>query len=114
MTYQDQAAGGEFPIYNDQIKTMDFNVRIVKTGDKYGRDLCLTNEGDTLVEFYDAEYDFTQWGQFVSRYYMSTLVEGRNRSEESGLNLDGGIEKWSLTGDQMKSAFVQMFEQLES
>lgn len=74
------------------------NVRMVFPGDKYGRDDVLTHNGDEpLVEFYDARYPFTEHGQFVSRYYLSTLKEGPAR----GLNLDGGIPAWSVTPENM-------------
>ena len=113
MTYQDQAAG-EFPI-SKQTKTMDFAVRVVRKGDNYGLNGCLTHdEENPLVEFYDAEYDFTKYGQFVSRYYVSTIVEDENRLIQNGLNLDGGIAKWSLTGDQMKDAINQIWTQLKA
>ena len=83
-----------------------FTIRMVKPGEEYGRDMCLSNEsGQCLVEFYDREYDFqteadgTILGQFVSRYYLSTLLSGYDGSR--GLNLDGGIKKWSLDKDAL-------------
>ena len=43
-----------------------FNVRIVRAGDRYGRDNCLTHDKDEpLVEFYDSRYPHTEYGQFV-------------------------------------------------
>lgn len=84
-----------------------FLVRIVNVGDKYGRDFCLTysegergeefRDADPLVEFYDARYPHTEYGQFVSRYYRSTLLEG----PVSGLNLHGGIPAWRVDADSM-------------
>lgn len=79
----------------------NFNVRVVKKGDKYGRDLCLTNTGETLVEFYDARYDFTPLGQFVSRYYLSTLMSP-DVYPNSGLSLDLGIPNWTVTAEGMR------------
>jgi len=81
-----------------------FRMRVVNNGDKYGRDMCLTHSEDNpLIEFYDRRYSHdvdpegTPLGQFVSRYYLSTLVgEDGFRSTRSifeageGLNLDGG------------------------
>ncbi len=76
-----------------------------------------------LVEFYDMdslvantetgdeEYDarMKERGQFVSRYYLNTL-NGTDRGSPAsgptfednwanGLNLDGGIERWSISGE---------------
>ena len=79
-----------------------FNVRIVNKGDRYGRADCLTHDDDRpMVEFYDRRYQHGDWpdrGQFVSRYYGSTLLEGENR----GLCLDGGnANEWSVSADGM-------------
>lgn len=80
------------------IKTGKFNVRIVRTGDRYGLRDCLTHdEKEPLVEFYDSRYPHTQHGQFISRYYVSTIVERKNQ----GLCLDGGVSEWALSATQM-------------
>lgn len=72
---------------------IQFNVRIVAPGDQYGRNDVLTNESsEEMVEFYDTRYQHTELGQFVSRYYASTLRERENR----GLCLDGGVPAWNL------------------
>lgn len=77
-----------------------FNVRIVSKGDKYGRDFCLTHEGDKpMVEFYDARYPHTEFGQFVSRYYVETILGDGN--EKCGLSLDGGIPEWTVSASDM-------------
>lgn len=102
----------ETPVPNrsDQstIKIGHFNVRIVRKGDAYGRDNCLTHDEDSpLVEFYDArQYDktFGQLGQFVSRYYCKTILEG---AFPWGLSLDGGIPQWSVSSAGM--SLVQEF-----
>ena len=83
-----------------------FNVRIVNNGDKYGREFCLTHDEDKpMVEFYDRRYPHTQYGQFVSRYYVGTLLgyEGFYGGEPTGgLCLDGGNAKeWSVSADGM-------------
>jgi hypothetical protein len=84
-------------------KVEKFNVRIVNTGDKYGRNDCLVNDKSAMVEFYDSRYtdgDFAERGQFVSRYYITTLLEGSQYP--NGLCLDGGIPAWSVSADGMK------------
>jgi hypothetical protein len=81
-----------------------FVVRMVRHGDRYGLDMCLTHTPEPeydfdspLVEFYDARYDFdkdtdgTPIGQFVSRYYLSTL-QANNR----GVQLDGNEREWAV------------------
>ncbi len=80
---------------------LDWTVRIVFQGDRYGRDMCLVHDdAEPMIEFYDAEHDFDKdvdgrvLGQFVSRYDSETLIDGRDKL--SGLNLDGGVPKWSI------------------
>jgi hypothetical protein len=75
-----------------------FNVRVVSKGDRYGLDFCLThNKDEPLVEFYDARYPHTEFGQFVSRYNFSTIWE----RDDAGLCLDGGEPEWSICADDM-------------
>lgn len=84
-----------------------FNVRLVLKGDTYGRNGCITHgEDDPMIEFYDTRYDFSDWeglGQFVSRYYFSTLDERKLtfEGESYGLNLDGGVDAWYVDGENM-------------
>jgi hypothetical protein len=77
-----------------------WNVRIVNIGDKYGRAMRLTNNEAPLVEFYDGRYLHTPFGQFVSRYYISTILE--ENSYPAGLCLDGGIPEWQVSADDMQ------------
>jgi len=53
-----------------------FRLRIVRAGEAYGRTNALTADRD-LVEFYDTRYDHTEFGQFVQRYYVETLLDDR-------------------------------------
>ena len=77
-----------------------FNVRIVRRGDKYGRDDSLTHNGsEPLVELYDAwqgGFSIASRGQFISRYYASTLL-----ASSGGLCLDGGVPDWNVTAEAM-------------
>lgn len=78
-----------------------FFVRIVSMGEKYGRGDCLTHEQqDPLIEFYDSRFmdKFGPRGQFVSRYYCSTIMES---DYPTGLSLDGGVPAWGLSADSM-------------
>ena len=86
-----------------------FNSRIVFKGEAYGLNNCLTHDKDEpLVEFYDARYDFDKspegeiLGQFVSRYYVSTIQGSR------GLNLEGSVNDWFVTGDQVAKALEEI------
>lgn len=80
-------------------KADKFNVRIVTRGEKFGLNFALTHEGIMpLVEFYDSRYPHTEYGQFVSRYYLDTIL---NRDRRYGLTLDGGIEDWTVPAQAM-------------
>ena len=82
-----------------------FNVRVVNKGDKYGRDFCLTHDSDKpLVEFYDVRYPHTEFGQFVSRYYVSTILgDDGYGPKNSGLNLHGGVPEWTVSEQDMET-----------
>ena len=80
-------------------KAEKFNVRIVSRGDKYGLNFALThNEDMPLVEFYDSRYPHTEYGQFVSRYYLDTII---NHDEGLGLSLDAGVTAWTVPAEAM-------------
>ena len=87
------------------IKVDKYNVRIVRKGDKYGREFCLTYDKDEpMVEFYDGRYPHADChGQFVSRYYVATILgTDRYGSGEGGLCLDGGNpNEWSVSEQDM-------------
>jgi hypothetical protein len=93
-----------------------FNVRVVMVGDSYGRDHALTHTaalGDMpMIEFYDATYTHTEYGQFVSRYYHETLANRTDRrqrlglSPKSGLCLDGGTPAWQISEANLREAIA--------
>ncbi len=76
-----------------------FNVRLVFSGEKYGRDDCLTHDKrEPLIEFYDAGVEdsvpkFGPRGQFVARYRLRDII-----AIEAGrrLPLDVGVPVWAL------------------
>ena len=76
-----------------------FNVRMVFKGEGYGLNNVIIHDRETpLVEFYDNRYTrFNPYGQFVSRYYVSTLLERKN----GALALDLGVPEWTVTADEM-------------
>jgi hypothetical protein len=69
------------------LQVENYNIRIVNTGDKYGRDDCLVNRKEQMIEFYDCLHSDTGRGQFVGRYYTSTIL---GSDYLRGLCLDGG------------------------
>jgi hypothetical protein len=92
---------------------MKYAVRLVMAGDHYGLDRKLTHQGlMPMVEFYDADYAgdarFDPEGQFVSRYNLDTLLDIRERLSAGGLDLQGDVPKWKLSGEQMREAFAEL------
>lgn len=89
-----------------------FNVKLVKQGEKWGRDNCLTHDkADPLVEFYDARYTkLDPLGQFISNYYLSTLMNTQWGDCREGLNLYGGEPDWYID----KQGMTEVFEWLEA
>lgn len=88
-------------------------------GGHYGRGDALTYEqndadkygsGLPLVEFYDLSQNAVNFpgGQFVSRYYMNTLLgtDSLNLSvplrDMQAFSLDGGIPSWTVSGNDLK------------
>jgi len=101
-----------------------FNVRIVRRGDRYGLNDCLTHgEGKNeirasiasrgydgaMIEFYDAKYEnapgFGSRGQFVTRYYLSTLALDARKSD-CGLDLHGGVAEWKINRTNLLDAIA--------
>lgn len=85
-----------------------FNIVLVCRGDRYGLNDCLTHDkDDPMVEFWDATYEndprFTLGrGQFVSRYYLTTLADRRN--SRLGLDLCGHEPAWKVTSTNVADA----------
>jgi hypothetical protein len=78
-----------------------FFVHTVMKGERYGLNNCLVHENaDPMIEFYDYKYagerGFTPRGQFVSRYFASTLA---THTTGAGLMLDGANrDVWTIDG----------------
>lgn len=84
-----------------------FHVRIVRTGDRYGRNDCLTNEDQPMIEFYDASQDpekFGPRGQFVSRYELDTVAKVVHNG--TGINLCGHVRQWFVDADCVRAAYA--------
>ena len=105
--------------FKDRESGLNWSIRIVYHGDKYGLDNCLTNEpdnsgegkGQTMIEFYDRRYPHCSTprgkvlGQFVSRYGLKTLNE-TDWLKCGGLNLDGGVDDWGVGSGLMVKAMA--------
>jgi hypothetical protein len=119
-------------------------VRIVFFGDNYGLNHCLTygdkefdkKMNEPMIEFYDMDsgaaaimrnsddkteaYLAEEYGQFVSRYYLSSLkfeerFDGKTLTDWSktgGLNLHGGIDRWSVSSEFMVDAMAAVEAEL--
>ena len=87
----------------DPASGLTWTVRLVRKGDPYGLNLQVVHDkDDPMVEFYDTRHPHTEWGQFVSRYNLSTLRE----HPERGINLDGGIPDWSVSAELMSEVYA--------
>lgn len=85
-------------------------VRLVRQGDKYGLDFCLTHKAteffdEPLVEFYDARLLHTEFGQFVSRYYLHTVLE-----VSMGLDLNSDVGSWYLDAEAMSQVHLWLHD----
>lgn len=76
-----------------------FGARIVRKGDRYGAGRSLVHDDKPMVEFYDDTHH-SEWadplGQFISRYYIETLLTDRRPGV--GLDLCGYEPQWKIDG----------------
>lgn len=88
-----------------------FAIRIVPTGGMIGRARDIVNKAQPMVEFYDTRYPHTDCGQFVSSYYLSTILDGDQHfpvDELRGLQLDGGVPDWHISAAGMREVRKQL------
>ena len=94
-----------------------FSVRLVRQGDRYGLNDCKVHDkADPMIEWYDATYEgadgFGPRGQFVARYYLSTLTgqDGWSRVDHRkgshGLDLMGYEPLWKVSGANVGEALA--------
>lgn len=93
----------EFTLRDTPSEDGSWNLSIVEEGERYGLQTRLTHDRpDPLVEFYDGTQDPEKCGdargQFVARYYLSTLIQTR-----AGLDLNCGVPAWTLDAEQMRT-----------
>ena len=69
-----------------------------------------------MIEFYDLSYPetFGDKGQFVSRYYVHTLLTRFNKqgARWNALQLHGGVEDWLLTDDNVEESVLWAWKQV--
>lgn len=85
------SAGRLLLALDDKQTRKQWVVRIVRPNQLYGvNDAVRNDSGESLVEFHmvlnPGEHEADCW--FVSRYYLSTLIE----SNQEGIMLDGGLK----------------------
>ena len=92
-----------------------FNVRVLRKGEKYGLEDCLTHkERKPLVEFYDYRHrNDKEWkrGQFVSRYYAETLLK---HDLNFGLLLYGDSPEWTVSAESMQEILAWLRQELRT
>ena len=103
-----------------------FLIRLVERGDTYGAKtgpspgMCWIHDKEgALLEFYDYDFDFDydgnkKLGQFISRYYISTLRSSYTPATTIGLNLHGGVPKWTINAQGMNQVMRFVDEQAAS
>ena len=76
-----------------------FHVRIVDTGDSYGLNDCLVNDGAPMVEVFDTRYNHTPLGQFTGgRWYADTILQRRGHG--TGIDLNGSVADWNINSTE--------------
>jgi hypothetical protein len=96
---------------NQPFSGRQFNVVLIQKGDRYGYNDCLVHQEDEpMVEFYDARYagkpEYDPYGQFVTRYYVKTLLT--DRTPERGLDLLGHEPVWKVDGMAMEKVLTEL------
>lgn len=91
-----------------------FLVRVVRRGEGYGwNDEIVHDKSDPAIEFYDQTYvnrndkRFGERGQFVARYYASTLAK---HTPGTGLCLHGGVPDWIVDAPSMNVVLTLAIE----
>lgn len=88
---------------------------MIKIINDNGRIWCVSLTGvtetsksrDATVDFYDCRYEHTEFGQFVSSYYLETILE---HAEGVGLDLNCGIPDWKISGKTMDRIILWLKE----
>lgn len=84
---------GRMDIYGTD-KTIPMRVLLIPAGEKSPNYPGMESAGKDMIEFYDFRYSHTPDGQFITRYYVETLM--LNRCPQ-GLDLQGSVPEWKIT-----------------
>lgn len=119
------------PVRPTDLTTGKWRVHLVMPGDHYGRsgskvyaqaEADKFGSGLPLVEFYDLSQNPLEFpgGQFVSRYYMDTLLGidglklGTPIREMQALSLDGAVPAWTIGGRDLQQVAAWLGEVYKS
>lgn len=92
--------GAERPGASTVVKNhngLEFTVRIVERGERYGNGAV--NDGERLVAVYDRRYagaKFTRWGQQTGVWPLSSVLA---HSPRTVWMLYGDVQEWTLDAD---------------
>ena len=75
---------------------------LIPAGEAYPNHPNVPPAKEDLVEFYDGRYPHTPDGQFISRYYTSTLMESHAGIPTGGLDLMGYVPTWKIDGRTLR------------
>lgn len=95
-----------------------FTVRLIEAGEHYGPKGNVLNDGQRLVEFFDADDRCWEahpeedrpvtWplGNFTGgRYFLADLLD---REASHDLALQGGVPEWTVTADSLRTALTAL------
>jgi len=78
---------------------MRFNTKLIRAGDRYGSGDQLRHQGEPVLEFYDPRWPYTPLGQFISRYYVKTLL-----NTTGALQLELCTPEWVVSADDLEES----------
>lgn len=90
---------------------VSFTYKLIKVGDKYGATNSLINDKEDMIEFYDYRHKHTNHGQFITRYYISTMGEHLDDSDHAGLDLYGSVEAWTIDFDTLCNIMADAYSE---
>jgi hypothetical protein len=100
---EEDAKGLKYLDFTDPTSGVPWRMVVIRNGDFYGvphngKRACL-NRADTMIEFWDRRHnhDAEHQAQFVSRYYLTSILDCCD-----GLILDGGVPDWQLSKESMQ------------
>lgn len=76
-----------------------FCARLLFKGGSYGLGFQLIHGEDApILEFYDVKHPHTPYGQFITRYYVHTLLD---HAASVGLDMMGDVPGWKLDAESL-------------